>query len=39
MLRHFVAFELRFWFRGFMLWVFTLIIGAMFFGAATLFNG
>lgn len=35
MLRHFLAFELRFWFRGFMLWVFTLIIGAMFFGAAS----
>ncbi|MBI4904950.1 MAG: ABC transporter permease subunit [Acidobacteria bacterium] len=31
----FLRFELRYWLRGLMVWVFLLIIGAMFFGAAS----
>src|SRR5215813_8436723 len=35
MLRHFLWFEIRFWLRSIMLWVFLLVVGAMFFGAAS----
>lgn len=35
MLTNFLSFEMRFWFRGFMVWVFTLIIGVLFFGASS----
>ncbi|MBL8219094.1 MAG: ABC-2 transporter permease [Bryobacterales bacterium] len=32
---HFLRFELRYWMRGMMVWVFLFILGAMFFGAAS----
>ncbi len=35
MLRHIFAFEIRYWFRSWMVWIFLLIIGAMIFGAAS----
>jgi ABC-2 type transport system permease protein len=33
MLRHIVAFEIRYWLRSWMLWIFFLVVAAMFFGA------
>ena len=35
MLRHIVAFEIRYWLRSWMLWIFFLVIAAMFFGACS----
>jgi ABC-2 type transport system permease protein len=35
MLRHILAFEIRYWFRGWMVWIFLLIVAAMIFGAAS----
>ncbi len=35
MLTHFFWFEVRYWLRSIMLWVFLLVMGAMFFGAAS----
>ena len=35
MLWHIAWFEIRYWLRSWMLWIFTLIIAAMFFGAAS----
>ncbi len=35
MFRHFLEFELRFWLRGWMVWIFLLVIGAMIFGATS----
>lgn len=35
MFKHFFGFELRFWLRGLMVWIFFLILGLMFFGAAS----
>ena len=34
MLRHIIAFEIRYWLRSWMLWIFLLIIAALIFGAA-----
>ena len=33
MLTHFVSFEIRYWLRSWMLWVFFLIVGLLIFGA------
>jgi len=38
MLRHIFAFEIRYWFRSWMVWIFLLIIGALIFGAASTDN-
>src|SRR5260370_4368998 len=38
MLRHILAFEFRYWFRSWMLWIFLLIIAALIFGAASTDN-
>jgi len=38
MLRHILAFEIRYWLRSWMLWIFLLIIGALVFGAASTDN-
>src|SRR5260370_1661499 len=38
MLRHILAFEFRYWFRSWMLWIFLLIIAALVFGAASTDN-
>ena len=35
MLAHFLGFELRYWFRSWMLWIFLLIIGLLIFGATS----
>ncbi|MBL8174009.1 MAG: hypothetical protein JNK48_05025, partial [Bryobacterales bacterium] len=35
MMLHFLRFELRFWLRGMMVWVFLFIFGVMFFGASS----
>ncbi|MFN7937271.1 MAG: M1 family aminopeptidase [Bryobacteraceae bacterium] len=35
MMTHFLRFELRYYLRGMMVWVFLLIVGGMFFGAAS----
>ena len=35
MFRHFFGFELRFWLRGWMVWIFLLVVGVMFFGAVS----
>jgi ABC-2 type transport system permease protein len=35
MLRHIVAFEIRYWLRSWMLWIFFFVIGALFFGACS----
>ena len=35
MFRHFFGFELRFWLRGWMVWIFFLIVGLLFFGAVS----
>jgi ABC-2 type transport system permease protein len=38
MLGHILAFEIRYWLKSWMLWIFLLIIGAMVFGAASTDN-
>jgi len=38
MLKHILAFEVRYWLRSWMLWIFLLIIGALIFGAASTDN-
>ena len=38
MLRHILAFEIRYWLKSWMLWIFLLIIAAMVFGAASTDN-
>ena len=38
MLRHILAFEIRYWLRSWMVWIFLLIIGALVFGAASTDN-
>jgi ABC-type transport system involved in multi-copper enzyme maturation permease subunit len=38
MLRHILAFEIRYWLHSWMLWIFLLIISAMIFGAASTDN-
>ena len=38
MLRHIIAFEIRYWLRSWMLWIFLLIIAAMIFAAASTDN-
>ena len=35
MFRHFFGFEIRFWLRGWMVWIFFLVIGLLFFGAVS----
>src|SRR6185437_7675432 len=35
MLLHIAWFEIRYWLRSWMLWIFTLVIAAMFFGAVS----
>ena len=35
MLRHIIAFEIRYWLRSWMLWIFLLIIAGLIFGAAS----
>ncbi|MDX2151951.1 MAG: M1 family aminopeptidase [Bryobacteraceae bacterium] len=35
MFRHFFAFEIRFWLTGWMVWIFTIVIGAMILGATS----
>lgn len=35
MFSHFLRFELRYWFRGWMVWIFFLIVGLMIFGACS----
>ena len=35
MMLHFLRFELRYWLRGMMVWVLLVIVGALFFGAAS----
>lgn len=35
MFRHFLDFELRFWLRGWMVWIFLVVIAAMIFGATS----
>jgi ABC-2 type transport system permease protein len=35
MLRHIIGFEIRYWLRSWMLWIFLLIVAAMIFGAAS----
>lgn len=35
MLRHFLGFELRFWLTGWMVWIFTIVIGVMIMGAVS----
>jgi len=35
MFKHFFGFEVRFWLRGWMVWIFFLIVGLMFFGAVS----
>src|SRR5207247_4021200 len=38
MLKHILAFEIRYWLRSWMLWIFLLIVGALVFGAASTDN-
>src|SRR5215472_10873829 len=38
MLKHILAFEVRYWLKSWMLWIFLLIIGALVFGAASTDN-
>jgi len=38
MLKHILAFEIRYWLRSWMLWIFLVIIGALVFGAASTDN-
>ncbi|HYL86293.1 MAG TPA: M1 family aminopeptidase [Candidatus Angelobacter sp.] len=38
MLRHILAFEIRYWLKSWMLWIFLLIIGVLVFGAASTDN-
>ena len=35
MFRHFFGFEVKFWLRGWMVWIFFLIVGLLFFGAVS----
>jgi len=35
MFRHFFTFEVKFWLRGWMVWIFFLIVGLLFFGAVS----
>jgi ABC-2 type transport system permease protein len=35
MFKHFFSFELKFWLRGWMVWIFFLIVGLLFFGAVS----
>ena len=35
MFRHFFLFELRYFLRGWMVWIFLIVMGAMIFGAVT----
>jgi ABC-2 type transport system permease protein len=35
MFKHFLSFEVKFWLRGWMVWIFFLIVGLLFFGAVS----
>ena len=35
MFKHFFGFEVKFWLRGWMVWIFFLIVGLLFFGAVS----
>ena len=35
MFMHFFNFEIRFWLRGWMVWIFFLVVGLLFFGAVS----
>ena len=35
MFKHFFGFEVQFWLRGWMVWIFFLIVGLLFFGAVS----
>ena len=35
MFKHFFSFELKFWLRGWMVWIFFLVVGLLFFGAVS----